>query len=179
MTYESAADILDTETRASTLNAIGYYAGFNSDNAKIDAFNEACRLAAEILRKKAKEIPYATIYDFVEYWHTHSGINVSLKDFLGMSDKEYEEWAKGTINDKSKWISVKSKLPTLPNDNYCRVIVITCKEGDNTSRPMYYERALVRGKCVERWKYHWDTIVYPYDIPDYWMSMPEPPESEE
>ena len=64
-------------------------------------------------------------------------------------------------NVGDKWVSVKNKLPTLPDGDYCHVMVITCQRGDNISLPMYYERALVRGKRVERWKYHWDRIVDP------------------
>ena len=82
-------------------------------------------------------------------------------------------------NVGDKWVSVKNKLPTLPDGDYCHVMVITCQRCDNISLPMYYERALVRGKRVERWKYHWDRIVDPDDIPEYWMPMPEPLESEE
>lgn len=50
MTYKEAADILDPETRIETLVGIGYYNGFNSDKAQSDAVNEACRIAAEVLR---------------------------------------------------------------------------------------------------------------------------------
>ena len=50
MTYEEAADILDPETRIETLVEIGYYNGFNSDKAQSDAVNEACRIAADVLR---------------------------------------------------------------------------------------------------------------------------------
>lgn len=133
MTYEEAADILDPETRIETLVEIGYYNGFNSDKAQSDAVNEACRIAADVLRN----VPDTNVGD--------------------------------------KWVSVKNKLPTLPDGDYCHVMVITCQRGDNISLPMYYERALVRGKRVERWKYHWDRIVDPDDIPEYWMPLPEPP----
>ena len=78
-------------------------------------------------------------------------------------------------NVGDKWVSVKNKLPTLPDGDYCHVMVITYQRGDNISLPMYYERALVRGKRVERWKYHWDRIVDPDNIPEYWMPLPEPP----
>lgn len=50
MTYEEAANILDPDTRIETLVEIGYYNGFNSDKAQSDAVNDACRLAAEVLR---------------------------------------------------------------------------------------------------------------------------------
>lgn len=53
MTYKEAADILDPETRIEALVEIGYYNGFNSDKAQSDAVNEACRIAAEVLRGAA------------------------------------------------------------------------------------------------------------------------------
>ena len=53
MTYKEAADILDPETRIEALVEIGYYNGFNSDKAQSDAINEACRIAAEVLRTAA------------------------------------------------------------------------------------------------------------------------------
>lgn len=57
MTYKEAADILDPETRIETLVEIGYYNGFNSDKAQSDAVNDACRLAAEVLRQKDDYYP--------------------------------------------------------------------------------------------------------------------------
>ena len=41
-----------------------------------------------------------------------------------------------------------------------------------------YEREVVRGKAVERWKWMWDRI---YDKPEaitHWMPLPEPPKEE-
>lgn len=73
-----------------------------------------------------------------------------------------------------QWISVEDRLPKLPDRDWCSVMVITVKTGDSHSHPMIYERAIVRGKRVERWKYHWDRIAD--ESPDYWMPMPEPPE---
>lgn len=31
------------------------------------------------------------IDDYVEYWHTHE-INISLYEFLGLTDEEYRDW---------------------------------------------------------------------------------------
>ena len=93
----------------------------------------------------------------------------------------YKEWVQSaiasapTITQPNEWISVEDRLPELPDRKWCEVMVITAQKGDNKSRVMIYERAVVRGKQVERWKYHWDRIA---DItPDFWMPLPEPPES--
>lgn len=56
MTYEEAADILDPETRASTLALIEYYGGFRGEQTKTDAINDACNLAAKVLREFHAEV---------------------------------------------------------------------------------------------------------------------------
>ena len=33
--------------------------------------------------------------DFIEYWHTHD-TDISLKEFIGMTDYEYEQWGKSS-----------------------------------------------------------------------------------
>lgn len=73
-----------------------------------------------------------------------------------------------------QWISVEDRLPKLPDRDWCSVMVITAKRGDVISHHMVYERAIVRGKRVERWKYYWDRIAD--EPPDYWMPMPDGPE---
>ena len=32
---------------------------------------------------------------YIEYWHTHD-IDISLREFLGLTHREYEEWGKGS-----------------------------------------------------------------------------------
>ena len=32
--------------------------------------------------------------EYIEYWHTHS-VGVSLREYLGLTPTEYEEWGKG------------------------------------------------------------------------------------
>lgn len=77
----------------------------------------------------------------------------------------------------TEWISVKDRLPELPpNRNHVCRIVITWRRGERRATVMLYERTLVRGKAVTRWKYAWDRVA---DFePDYWVSLPEPPEGE-
>ena len=83
--------------------------------------------------------------------------------------------ARPTLTPPNERISAEDRLPELPDRKWCEVMVITAQKGDNKSRVMIYERAVVRGKQVERWKYRWDRIA---DItPDFWMPLPEPPES--
>ena len=33
--------------------------------------------------------------DYIEYWHTHD-TDISLKEFIGMTDYEYEQWGKSS-----------------------------------------------------------------------------------
>ena len=80
-----------------------------------------------------------------------------------------------TLTPPNDWISVKDKLPELPNDDYCWVMVLACKKTSKKSMPMFYERSIVRKQRVERWKYYWDRIATEDDIPDFWMPLPQPP----
>lgn len=59
------------------------------------------------------------------------------------------------------WIPVSVALPELPDRDWASVMVIARYEscGQQRVTPMIYERAVVRGKRVERWKWHWDRIV--------------------
>lgn len=50
MTHEEAARILDPETSREALAGIGYYGGFRGEDAVLEAANDACRIAAEVLR---------------------------------------------------------------------------------------------------------------------------------
>ncbi len=77
---------------------------------------------------------------------------------------------------KHRWISVKDRLPELPpNRDGVNRMVLTWRRGGKRTTVMFYERAVVRGKTVERWKTYWDRID---DAPDFWMPLPEPPEGE-
>lgn len=50
MTHEEAARILDPETSREALAGIGYYGAFRGEDAVLEAVNDACRIAAEVLR---------------------------------------------------------------------------------------------------------------------------------
>lgn len=78
-----------------------------------------------------------------------------------------------TLTPPNEWVSVEDELPKLPDRDWCAVMVNTAQKGNPKSRPMIYERAIVRGKRVERWKYYWDRIAD--ELPDYWMPLPAPP----
>lgn len=51
MTYEQAKRILHPDTTLETLAEIEYYAGFNGEEAKRKAVDEACLVACEALDK--------------------------------------------------------------------------------------------------------------------------------
>lgn len=75
-----------------------------------------------------------------------------------------------------QWIPVEERLPKLPDRDYCSVMVLTAYKRNPRSRPMIYERSLVRGSRVERWKYYWDRIAD--ELPDYWMPLLCPPKED-
>lgn len=74
-----------------------------------------------------------------------------------------------------EWISVKDRLPELPDRKWCRRVVICCDVNGHVS-PMYWARGIVRGELVERWEYIWYRV---YDVGGitHWMPLPEPPEN--
>ena len=94
------------------------------------------------------------------------------KELAKAYDDGYEQGKKDTM----RWISVKDRLPELPpvRDHVSRM-VLTYRSRDKRATVMFYERTVVRGKAVERWKTYWDRID---DAPDFWMPLPEPPEGE-
>ena len=55
MTIKEAIRILDLRTTVAALAEIGYYAGFRSHEAKLEAVNEACILACEVMEKYLEE----------------------------------------------------------------------------------------------------------------------------
>lgn len=87
--------------------------------------------------------------------------------------KTYES---STLTPPNEWVSVEDELPKLPDCDKCSMMVNTARKGNPKSFPMIYERAIVRGKRVERWKYYWDRIAD--EPPDYWMYLPKPPTKE-
>lgn len=76
---------------------------------------------------------------------------------------------------KDSWISVRERLPKLPDVPVCNIFVLACNEGDKKSRPMVYARQVRRGKTEEGWL---TARAEPtYCIPDYWQPMPKPPKN--
>ena len=79
-----------------------------------------------------------------------------------------------TLTPQNEWVSVEERLPELPKEKYCWVCVLGCRKSSKRCMPMFYERTVVRGKTVERWKDIWDRIAN--ELPDYWMPLPAPPD---
>lgn len=84
-----------------------------------------------------------------------------------------------TVELGNQWIMAADRMPDIPGDekSWAHVSVIVARKGSKKSSPMIYERAIIRGKTVYRWKYVWDRIYYGDDI-FAWMPFPEPPEEE-
>lgn len=51
MSVEQAIRILHPDTTVEALAEIGYYAGFRSQKAELEAVNEACSVACEVIEK--------------------------------------------------------------------------------------------------------------------------------
>ena len=51
MSVEQAIRILHPDTTVEALAEIGYYAGFRSQDAELEAVNEACNVACEVMEK--------------------------------------------------------------------------------------------------------------------------------
>lgn len=78
-----------------------------------------------------------------------------------------------TLTPQNGWVSVEERLPELPEKDWCSKMVISCDKNGHVA-PMIWERAQVRGKMIERWKYHWDRIYDGAGI-THWMPLPAPP----
>ena len=78
-----------------------------------------------------------------------------------------------TLTPQNEWVSVEERLPELPEKDWCSKMVISCGKNGHVA-PMIWERAQVRGKMIERWKYHWDRIYDGAGI-THWMPLPAPP----
>ena len=78
MTNEEAIKILHPDTTLTALAEVEYYGGFNGQEAKIKAVEEACIIACEALEKQIPKKPYWEIYDG---WHCKScGLSVFSDD---------------------------------------------------------------------------------------------------
>lgn len=78
-----------------------------------------------------------------------------------------------TLTPQNEWVSVEERLPELPEKDWCSKMVISCDKNGHVA-PMIWERAQVRGKMIERWKYHWDRIYDGAGI-THWMPLPDQP----
>lgn len=85
-----------------------------------------------------------------------------------------------TVELGSQWVRTADRMPDIPGNekSWAHVSVIAARRGSNKSIPMIYERAVIRGKTVYRWKYVWDRIYDDNDI-FAWMPYPEAPKEEE
>lgn len=115
----------------------------------------------------------------------------SRTDSIVVDASEFKRQAKGgdgmadiaseapTVELGNQWVRTADRMPDIPGDekSWAHVSVIAAKKGSKKSGPMIYERAVIRGKTVYRWKYVWDRI---YDGDDIfaWMPYPESPEEE-
>ena len=107
------------------------------------------------------------------------------RNYVYGSDREkYDAWEEiidalenlPTLTPQNEWVSVEERLPELPDASWCSRSIIVCDKDSNVAS-LLWARAQVRGKTVERWKYHWGRI---YDGPEitHWMPLPAPPETE-
>ena len=71
MTPEEAIKILHPNTTLTALAEVEYYGGFNGQEAKIKAVEEACLLACESLEK---QIPKKPIEKYTDYDGTEAGL---------------------------------------------------------------------------------------------------------
>lgn len=85
-----------------------------------------------------------------------------------------------TVEPSNRWVRTADRMPDIPGDekSWAHVSVIAAERGSKKSSPMIYERAVIRGKTVYRWKYVWDRIYDGNDI-FAWMPYPEAPKEEE
>lgn len=85
----------------------------------------------------------------------------------------WQKAALSALTPQNEWVSVEERLPELPEKDWCSKMVISCDKNGHVA-PMIWERAQVRGKMIERWKYHWDRIYDGAGI-THWMPLPAPP----
>lgn len=72
------------------------------------------------------------------------------------------------------WIPVTDRLPEAGTRSNGWGDVTVIATNGKFVQPLIYERAIVRGKVVWRWKWPWDRI-YDGNPVTHWMPLPEPP----
>lgn len=65
MTYEEAMKILHPNTTLTALAEVEYYGGFNGQEAKIKAVEEACLLACKALEKQIPKKPKVETFSYI------------------------------------------------------------------------------------------------------------------
>lgn len=82
------------------------------------------------------------------------------------------------VSSSGEWISVKERLPLSSDVDKTidvRKTVEVLVAYDGRTVPMYYDRVLLRGKVVCRWRYTFDRLVNFPEMITHWMPMPKPP----
>lgn len=117
----------------------------------------------------ADRLKQAIDHDYYEhYTKYHDSDQTALIDMV-MDDIDEMP----TLTPPNEWVSVEERLPELSEKDWCSKMVISCDKNGHVA-PMIWERAQVRGKMIERWKYHWDRIYDGAGI-THWMPLPAPP----
>lgn len=117
----------------------------------------------------ADRLKQAIDHDYYEhYTKYHDSDQTALIDMV-MDDIDEMP----TLTPQNEWVSVEERLPELSEKDWCSKMVISCDKNGHVA-PMIWERAQVRGKMIERWKYHWDRIYDGAGI-THWMPLPAPP----
>lgn len=76
------------------------------------------------------------------------------------------------------WTNVEDGMPTVPGDvnGHGEITVAVMFKTEQRVHTMIYERAIVRGKTVYRWKWPWDRIYSDGGI-IRWAYLPQPPKN--
>jgi len=77
--------------------------------------------------------------------------------------------------ERTRWIPCSERLPELQDTRWVRTVIV-CARGH--VMPMIYERDIVQGKAVGRWKWMWREIFNEPEAITHWMPLPEPPVKE-
>lgn len=78
------------------------------------------------------------------------------------------------------WTNVEDGMPIIPGDinGHGEITVAVMFKTEQRVTTMIYERAIIRGKTVYRWKWPWDRI-YSYGDIIRWAYLPQPPQKQE
>lgn len=78
------------------------------------------------------------------------------------------------------WTNVEDGMPSIPGDvsGHGEITAAVMFKTEQRVHTMIYERAIVRGKTVYRWKWPWDRIYSDGGI-IRWAYLPQPPKKQE